>query len=186
MLYEVGEREMKRNQKIKFKQVNDQEIKIFLEYEDLKTGGGFEVKQKEIGQIFSPSGTGSTTINAIQVCGFSEAYDLWGCGLYGKHKFIDSNKNYKNRKYLYDSNGNKIMEQVKDIQLYFDEDTQKCSLDDLDDCDKCFNTPCVCHNKGEKIRIPFNVKRESDIKELKFKKTSYNTDYTKSGEENGM
>jgi len=159
-----------RNKKLKFSLVNDEKINIILEYEDFKTDGGFEKKNKIVGQIFTPAGSGNNTINAIQVCGFSEAYDLWGCGLFGKHKFIESKKHFNNRKYLYDHNGDKIMEQVKDIQLYFDEDTQKCSLDDLDDCMKCFNTPCICHNKGEDVKIPFNVKRESDIKELRKKK----------------
>jgi len=40
--------------------------------------------RKLIGHIFTPSGSGEDTLNAIQVCGFEEAFDLWGCGVFGE------------------------------------------------------------------------------------------------------
>lgn len=164
---------MYKNKKIKFKQVNDQEIEILLEYEDFKKGGGFEKKEKIIGTIQTPSGTGADYINAIQVCGISEAFDFWGCGNFGKPKQIP-NDDKLGRQYYYNVRGKKIMEQVKDIQLYFDEDTQKCSLDDLNDCNSCYNTECTCDIKQQTDlfaeefgnQSPFIIKRTQDIKEL--------------------
>jgi len=41
----------------------------------LDTDGG-----EVIGRIFTPSGTNRDMPNAIQVCGFDEAFSLWGCG----------------------------------------------------------------------------------------------------------
>jgi hypothetical protein len=41
-----------------------------------------------IGHIFTPAGSGEDVANAIQVCGFSEAFDLWGCGIFGGFKDI--------------------------------------------------------------------------------------------------
>ena len=55
--------------KITFKQDSEQQITIL--------GDGVE-----IGQIFTPSSL--TTEGSIQVCGFEEAFDLWGCGIYGE------------------------------------------------------------------------------------------------------
>ena len=39
--------------------------------------------KKQVGRIFTPSGSGEDKLNAIQICGFSEAYDLWGCVMDG-------------------------------------------------------------------------------------------------------
>ena len=36
-----------------------------------------------IGRIFTPSGTGEIHQDAIQVCGFSNAFEHWGCGTIG-------------------------------------------------------------------------------------------------------
>lgn len=44
----------------------------------------------EVGRIFAPGDGGSNkdsspgSKNSIQVCGFEEAFDLWGCGVYGE------------------------------------------------------------------------------------------------------
>lgn len=148
---------MYKDKKIIFKQINEQKVEIVLRYTTFNpNGSGFVMKEKVIGNIFSPSGSNADTENAIQVCGFTKAFDYWGCGLFGKPKVRTEKDNY--RKYYYDSNGNKIMEQVKDIQLYFDEDTEICGLDSLDDCQKCFNTSCTCDS--------FKLLRAKDIKEL--------------------
>lgn len=38
------------------------------------------------GRIFTPSGTGEVVKDAIQICGFSRAFELWGCGVIGNDK----------------------------------------------------------------------------------------------------
>lgn len=45
-----------------------------------------ENERKEVGRIFTPSGTGHDNLNAIQICGFTEAFDLWGCSEYQTFK----------------------------------------------------------------------------------------------------
>lgn len=45
-----------------------------------------KVTRKVIGNIFTPSGSGHTYKNAIQICGFTEAFDLWGCANYQTYK----------------------------------------------------------------------------------------------------
>jgi len=172
---------MYKDKKITFKQVNPQKIDIFLEYEDFKKeGSGFEKKSKIIGHIFSPSGSGNDITNAIQICGSSEAFELWGCGMFGKPKTILS-KQSLGRQYYHDSKGNKIIEQVKDIQLFFDEDTIEHEIDNLDMCNRCFNVECTCENKQHISeldimdgnlgrRMPYNVKFQKDVLELGKKK----------------
>lgn len=157
---------MYKDKKIIFRQVNEQHINIILQYEDFKKchKPGFEKKEKIIGQIFSPAGTSQDKTNAIQVCGFSEAYDLWGCGIFSKPKSLNTGEGMHKKKYIYDSQGKPIMEQVKDIQLYYDDDTIKGGFDVIPSCDICFNNPCICENeKG------FTVKREKDIEGLSHK-----------------
>ena len=39
-----------------------------------------------VGRIFTPSGTGEVIEDAIQICGFSRAFELWGCGVVGDDK----------------------------------------------------------------------------------------------------
>jgi hypothetical protein len=165
---------MYKDKKITFKQVNEQEIEIYLEYKDFAKPplSGFQDKKKLIGRIQSPSGTDGIYSNAIMVCGISEAFDYWGCGLFGKPKVRKDDGHF--RKYYYNDKGEKIMEQVRDIQLYFDDDTQRCALDGLDDCDRCFNTDCTCDNKCKTDLLsedfgkdnPFELKRADDIKGL--------------------
>jgi hypothetical protein len=91
-----------------------------------------------VGQIFSPSSSGNNIGNAIQVCGFTEAFDLWGCGIF---------KGYK------------------DIQLLFDEGVMGGieSKDILKDCQKCYRKPCQCDIKGYGMEMPFRVKREYEL-----------------------
>lgn len=110
--------------------------------------------EKEIGHIFTPSGSSNDTKNAIQVCGFTEAFDLWGCGVFPGYK---------------------------DIQLLFDNGVMGGVFNnaDLSQCCRCFRDPCQCENKvfmdknreeietPEKVTLPnpFNVKREEDIRD---------------------
>ena len=90
---------------------------------------------KEVGQVVSPSGSGGDTLNAIQVCGFTEAFDLWGCGVHQGYK---------------------------DIQLLFDEGVMGGKFThDFSDCLKCYRKPCQCET--HEGCNPFTVKREKDL-----------------------
>lgn len=111
---------------------------------------------KQIGRIFSPSSSSENIENAIQICGFSEAFDLWGC----------------------------VMDGYKDIQLLFDEKQYTTPKDkegtpiyrSVANCDRCFSTPCCCEIPTDyktddwKTSNPFIVKREGMLKyRLKYK-----------------
>lgn len=92
----------------------------------------------KVGQIFTPSSSANNNQNCIQVCGFSEAFDFWGCG---------------------------IFKGFKDIQLLFDEKAMKGHFDS-DGCCRCFIFPCNCEVKHNSIYTnPFMVKREEELKE---------------------
>jgi len=142
-----------------------------------------ELNKKEIGCIFSPAGSGEYIVNGIQVCGFSEAYDYWGCARY-KFPITDKEKIVKALE------GNKnFLVQAKDIQLLFDIETVQASGFDIDvnECVRCYNSPCTCDNKideqkdydtdqllkdyGKGIKHlsknPYNIKREGECKILK-------------------
>lgn len=114
---------------MKFKQINEEKILIL------------DDKGKEVGHIFSPSSSNNNAENCIQICGFSEAFDYWACGIY-KHK--------------------------KDIQLLFDDVELQGEQDcNIDECWRCFHKPCQCENKinfeNTGRNNPFNVKREEDL-----------------------
>lgn len=122
------------------------EVKIF--YRD-KHG-----KEIEIGRIFTPAGSGNDFKDAVQVCGFVEAYDYWGCGVYGKP--------IKQKSYT-DKHGiiHHPVLQVKDIQLLFDKNVRYHSVAALLDglCVRCYNEPCTCENKEGN---PYTAKRRMD------------------------
>jgi hypothetical protein len=165
--------------RIEFELKNPQEIVIW----------GFDenLNKKEVGCIFTP--TGSNVVNAIQICGFREAYDLYGCARY---QYPIS---YDPRKKICDGLENKNVQfiQTKDIQLMFDIETRptdSCKIWDITNgCCRCYNEPCTCENKiekpleydrdalikdfleGKKVKNltpnPYNVKREEDLPLLK-------------------
>lgn len=88
-----------------------------------------------IGHIFSPAGSGEDVANAIQVCGFSEAYSLWACGIY---------------------------KGFKDIQLLYDK-TKLRGEYEPNNCWCCFHNPCQCETAKDKRTgitkgMPFVVK----------------------------
>ncbi len=58
--------------KLKFKLKDEKHINIINE----KDG-------RIVGRIFTPSGTSRDKPDAIQICGFSRAFMLWGCGAIG-------------------------------------------------------------------------------------------------------
>ena len=132
---------------MKFKQQGDNRVLILDE------------KGNEVGHIFSPSGSGENSVNAVQICGFSEAFDFWGCGIY---------------------------KGFKDIQLLFD-GVKMPGRETWDKCIRCFMEPCQCELKQKatfkmmdesdlkgkpdhmpkllKQNNPFFVKREYEIKD---------------------
>lgn len=90
-----------------------------------------------VGRIFTPSGTGRDRPNSIQICGFSELFDFWSCGV-----FFDKNKN-----------------PTKDVQLMFDEDSHfnpnafsKYNM--VKDCGRCFypKDKCKCDEFKSDLR----------------------------------
>lgn len=117
---------------IKFKLNNENEV-LVIAYNKITN------EEKEVGHIFTPGGTLRDNKSTIQVCGFKEAMNLWGCGIYG------------------DSNNRRLAR--KDIELIYEWNTQQISNDG---CGGCYSNPCVCENK-EKGKCPFNVKHESEI-----------------------
>lgn len=103
---------------------------------------------KEVGHIFAPASSGVD--NGIQICGFTEAFDIWGCGIY---------------------------KGFKDIQLLFDDKQMKGTHNSNigKGCLRCFRDPCQCENKipkkathdmvegftdkyNKKYPLPFNIK----------------------------
>jgi hypothetical protein len=86
-----------------------------------------------VGQIFTPSGSCHDVENAIQICGFSEAFDFWGCGRF---------------------------EGFKDIQLLFDDRKMGGEFNEaeLTKCCRCFMEPCQCESRTGQ---PFFVKSEN-------------------------
>jgi len=102
--------------KITFEQIGEQRILV-------KSG------DKVIGHIFSPAGTGEDMPSAIQVCGFDDAFDLWGCGIF------------------YDDKGNP----KKDIALHYNQNSNKNTLHTANSCDRCYYPKNNC--KCSELRI---------------------------------
>jgi len=138
---------------------------------------------KEIGHIFTPSGSGKTNLNAIQICGFDEAFDLWGCGVYGDKKTQRMKKDIQLAwLYPYDkiTSGDVNDIVVGEEKIPISPERQKImglekpyyihkirrsrfSFDENDGvCGKCFNHPCTCENLTN-YENPYTVKRQQDL-----------------------
>ncbi len=123
---------------MKFLVINNQRINIL------------DDKNKIIGKIFAPSGSGGSCRNAIQICGFSEAFDLRGCAAF---------------------------EGFKDIQLLFDNNPTKGkpAYDIENNCMKCYREPCQCEKYNN--NMPFSVKHSRSIKDrMEFELPKVDTD----------
>ncbi len=172
--------------KIEFEQKSKKEILII----------GIDIKgeRKEIGHIFTPSGSGERNINAIQVCGFDEAFDLWGCGVYGNKKTQEMKRdiqmiwfnNYdkmnsdERRAVIIKGEVNPISEglakelgvgKLKEGNIEIKKNRFDFGSDGI--CHRCFNHPCTCEVKIA-YENPYTVKREQDVKphtEKEFKDT---------------
>ena len=107
--------------KIKFELKGKEEVKIINEEDG-----------RVIGRVFIPSETMKDKPNVIQICGFSRAFELWGCGVIG------------------DNNG----VPTQDIQLLFKDFKSNTGKDNMEGlsfgaknilimdkrgCDRCFN-----------------------------------------------
>lgn len=142
--------------KIKFKQIDEQHIKIIGIQDEI---------EKEIGCIFTPSSSGQNILNAIQICSVEEVFDYWGCSRYIKGEGT--------KKRILNALGNEKdnYKQMKDIQVLFSFDAEhsdwrKRNIEFSKDCDACFNYPCTCENKGNHKEInPFNIKREWQLQD---------------------
>jgi len=130
---------------LEFQMVDEKQIKIIAVTEV----NGF-VEKHEVGEIFTPSGSGHNNMTSIQICGFTEAFDLWGCAKYNKLKVpgvVMTNQK----------------EQVRDIQLKFDWETVLSEFHYVDTiCSRCYNVPCSCE-VNIKYENPFTVKSERDL-----------------------
>ena len=148
--------------KIEFRMKNKQEIEIV----------GIEGKQRKvIGGIFTPSGSGGIYPNSIQVCGFDNAFQLWGCGIFGRYKGTLKEST------LFGKVDKKHYEQLKDIQLEYSMESEPHGIEGTDGrCLKCYNIPCTCDNKNPNSN-PYSIRREPEcvmqerIKGLKRRKS---------------
>jgi len=119
-----------------------------------------------VGRIFTPSGTGEKIEEAIQICGFSRAFELWGCAVMG------------------DNDGKPL----QDIQLLFKDFKSKKGEDmrgigfgvsnipiiDKNGCDRCFNWRdefgnCKCSELKVHRRYKDIKKWENRIEKYKMK-----------------
>lgn len=172
---------------ISFKQKNEKYIEIYMKDVDKK-------EEFLVGHIFTPSGSGETNVNAIQICGFDEAFDLWGCGVFGDEKTKQMKKDiqlcwfrpYKKmssdatRTVVVKGEVDYVTEEVaKKLKINpgLRESTKKvdrfASFDKEDGiCHKCFNYPCNCEIKTN-YENPFTVKREQDLHNVLINKKDY-------------
>jgi len=140
-------------------------------------------ERSEIGHIFTPSGSGERNLNAIQICGFDEAFDLWGCGVYGDAEQKQMKKDiqlcwfrpYKHmtseeiRSVVMGTKEHKLSAEAKKM-MKSDKDTWTETLKvqrfsavlDCKICGKCFNYPCSCEIKT-RFENPYTIKREQDL-----------------------
>ena len=193
---------------LEFELIDKQHIKVIVVEEkqidmpalDDKVAYSFDKEVRhEVGNIHAPSMNGIASVKnmSIQICGFSEAFDLWGCGMYQTPKLdqtgtqfertiveygesivvdkenriiLDNDGVPKLKPYIKQEGGELIWEQTKDIQLMFRAETKEGATNNhsIRDCLKCFNKPCTCEIHI-KGENPYTVKCESDL-ELKVNK----------------
>lgn len=126
--------------------------------------------RKQIGHIITPSSSSQNIKNAIQICGFSEAFDLWGCASFCHKEKPEIDRIHKEiMEELQEKRLNWM--QAKDIQLKFEFDSKQGNNSNVGraHCMACYNIPCNCENKGSHLEVcPFNVKRESQVGNLEF------------------
>lgn len=118
-----------------------------------------------VGQIFTPSGTGEDVENAIQVCGFSRAFELWGCGIFGDN---DGNA-LQDIQLLFKDFKSKTGQDMKGIMF----GTKKLPIMEKDGCDRCFYWKDEFGNcKCSELKV---LKRHKDIEKWEKRKIRYET-----------
>ncbi|KKN40781.1 hypothetical protein LCGC14_0729970 [marine sediment metagenome] len=139
--------------------------------------------RKQIGHIFTPSSSAESNLNAIQICGFDEAFDLWGCGVFGDKKTKQMKKDIQLCWFnAYDMMGSdeirkvvigekvhhiteermKLLGLKKPVWTETITEPRFSAVIDGKVCGKCFNYPCNCEVLINHEN-PFAVKREQDL-----------------------
>jgi hypothetical protein len=131
----------------------------------MKTGPEKEFTEHIVGHIFTPGGSGHTIKNAIQICGFDEAFDLWGCAMFGGPVWKGLDKQFvqarrRNGRFS-DRDRDEKIAQKKDVQLLFSMETKEHNKWSKN-CYKCYNNPCTCEIQI-KHDNPYTVKRSQDL-----------------------
>ncbi len=146
----MSENEHKEGSRIRFALEDDTKVLVLLD-------------GKEVGHIFSPATTVKNKECAIQVCGFEEAHQLWGCGIYGEEIDAPVRRAFDDRIKRTDTANKYRMK--KDIQLVFTPYAQIAGFDNdgwsllngsVPDT-RCYSNPCICENKDPN-ELPFKVK----------------------------
>lgn len=147
---------------------------------------------KEVGRIFTPGGTSHDIQNAIQVCGFEDAFDYWGCGVYGERTpqkivwkqvppespFYKMSAEEKNQWLeLIGEGASKIEGETlflrevkntfkakKDIGLLFTPfKNEEPDSWRRPECWGCYSEPCRCDNVRDSSVCPYSPKRASAV-----------------------
>jgi len=149
--------------KLKFKLKDNKHINIINE----KDG-------RIVGSVFTPSGTSEDKPDAIQVCGFSRAFEFWGCGIFGDNE----GKSTQDIQLLFKDFKSKTGKDMKGLSFR----PKKLPIIDKKGCDRCFHWKdefgnCKCsefkvHRKYEDIERWEKRKKRYEtkvkiIKELK-------------------
>ena len=144
------------------------EIKFELKDNEVKIMSG----EKEIGQIFVDTTRKGKAV--IQVCGFENAYALWGCGVFGENNGLPRKTESNNQDIFLGKTIQSDVSMKKDIQLLFkdyvpidgdkhDRHMREASSYNEKRCCKCYNIPCNCENQ-DRGNNPFSVKTLGELK----------------------
>ncbi len=118
-----------------------------------------------VGRIFTPSGTMEKIEDAIQICGFSRAFELWSCGVIG------DNKGYplQDIQLLFKDFKSEIGQDMKGISF----GARNLSILNKGGCDKCFHWKDEFGNcKCSELKVH---KRYGDIKKWENRRKNYET-----------
>ena len=118
-----------------------------------------------VGRIFTPSGTGEVIKDAIQICGFSRAFELWGCGEMGDNK----GESLQDIQLLFKDFKSKINIDMKGISF----GTKNLPIMNKDGCERCFHWRDEFGNcKCSELKVH---KRYEDIEKWEKRRKNYET-----------
>lgn len=116
-----------------------------------------------IGRIFTPSGTGEKIKDAIQVCGFSRAFELWSCGVIGDNE----GKPLQDIQLLFKDFKSKTGSDMKGKSF----GTRNLSIMEKEGCDRCFYRKDKFGNcKCSELKV---FRRYKDIAKWEKRKRNY-------------